>query len=167
MTDEQEERRKEREHQMHAHNIGQPPSDTDPKTLKYVSEIDDGPELRDDAMNYQHSRVVSTANLEDTDVEGIEWHTEIAMLRRRQAYPPKHGITGIARAFAMDSADEYREPMGPIDTIKHEGHGFLTQLAGTRSEDFIGVETSTSETRESIISGTDESGGGIRGRIRR
>lgn len=165
---EEEMRRKEREHQMHAHNMGQSSQDKDPKTLKYLSDIDDGPELQDDSLEYQHSRVISTANLEEEEVDGIEWHTEIALLRRRQAFPPKHGVTGIARAFAMDSADSYRNPMDQMDTIKHEGHGFITMLASTRSEEFIGVETTTSDTRESIISGgSNDSTGGIRGRIRR
>lgn len=165
MPDESEERRKEREHQMHAQNFVQETNNQDPKVLKFVSQIDDAPELDDESLDYQHSKVVSTANLTDDAVEAFEWETEIGMLRRRQAFPPKYGLKGIARAFALGSADEHREPLNELDVIKHEGHGLVSRLAATRSEEFIGVETTTSDTRESIIAGPDENSGGIRGRL--
>lgn len=163
-----EERQAQREHQLHAQNL-QRQADTDdaPRTLEYLAEIDDGPDI-DDGGSLDHllSKVVSTANLDSDRVAGAEWENEIAMLRRRQAHPPVYGITGHFRAWVKGTNDGYKEPLDTEDLIKHEGVGQISKQALSRSEDFVGVETPTRDTTESIVTGKDSSKSGILGRFR-
>lgn len=166
------EREKQMEHQreqqlreLHARSLFSESQQNDPATLKYVTEYDDLPDLPTEALGFLNSKVVSTANLTEEQVESVEWFKELTLLRYRAAHPPRYGLTGLARAFALNDASEYRKPLSETDKIKMEGTGWISELAATRSEDFKGVETTTSDTKESIINETGGDGGGIRGRL--
>lgn len=163
-----EERQEQREHQLHAQNLQRRGEKDDaPRTLEYLAEIDDGPDLDDGgSLDHLTSKVVSTANLDSDRVDGAEWENEIAMLRRRQAHPPAYGITGHFRAWVKGTNDGYKEPLESEDLIKHEGVGQIGKLALSRSEDFTGVETPTRDTTESIVTGKDSKSSGILGRFR-
>lgn len=154
----------QRRTEMHARNLSTQGKDDNPKTLEYLAETDEGPELRDDSLDHLLHKNISTANLTEAEVRGIEWENEIAMLRRLQEYPPTYGITGYLRAFAFQDIDAYREPIDSIERIKQQGLGTLSKLAATRSEEFIGVDTSTRDTQETIVndSESDDSGGMVR-----
>lgn len=157
----------QRKTELHARNVISNDQSDSPKILEYLAEIDDSPELDDNTLDYMLSKVVSTANLTEAEVRGIEWENEIAMLRRRQAHPPEYGLTGHLRAVAFRDASAYRLPISETERIKHEGHGTVAKLAATRSEDFLGVEKSTQDITESILSDNQsESSGGIMSRWR-
>lgn len=163
-----EQQEMQRDTQLHANHVATGKQSNGPRVLEDLSVIDDGPDLDDDTLDHLHSKVVSTANLSEAEVDGMEWRHEIAGLRRRQFHPPAYGLTGYCRALAFRDASAHAEPMAPEDRIKHEGMLHIADMAVTRSEEFIGPETATKDTRESIVSSEDRGGsGGIGSRLRR
>lgn len=169
MTEEQDKAfRQQRNNELHARNMIQDNKSNTPQILEFLAEIkdEDSPDLDDESLDHMLSKVVSTANLSKEEVEAIEWHNEIAMMRRRHAHPPNYGLTGYLRAFAFRDSSEYRLPIDQMDIIKQEGHGLLSKLAATRSEEFIGVETSTRDIRESIVNEEQSASGGLWQRMR-
>lgn len=159
-----EQQKMQRNTEMHARNVVSDRQGDNPKTLQYLAETNDIPKLSDDSLEYMLHKNLSTANLSQAEVQGIEWENEIAMLRRLQVHPPAYGLTGYMRAFAFQDIDEYKEPVGQLEQIKQQGIGLLSKLAASRSEEFIGVDTATRDIQESIVSNPDEkeSGGMLR-----
>lgn len=151
----------QRNTELHARNFVADKNRDDPKTLKYLAETDNIPTLSDDTLDYLLHKNISTANLNEAEARAIEWENEIAMLRREQAHPPDFGVTGYLRAYAFQDMDEYKMPIGQEERIKQQGIGMLSKLAATRSEEFIGVDTTTRDIQESIVSNPDESSGGL------
>lgn len=148
--------KEQRRTELLAESLRRKQDTNDPKVLEFLSLIDDGPELSDDSLDYLLSKTVSTANLSAEQVRGFEWRAELALLRRRQAHPPKHGLTGILRAVAFDDPKEAKEPLSAEEIIKHEGVGTLASLAATRSQDFEAVEKSTRHTSETFVNDGEE-----------
>lgn len=156
-----------RNSEIHARNVVPSNTSNDPRTLKYIVENNNLPELEDDSLDYFLNKIISTSNLSEEETQGIEWENEIAMLRRRQVYPPEYGLTGHLRGFAFGDADAYLMPLDKFELIKQQGLATLSKLAVTRSEEFVGVETSTRDVNETIVS-EEESGssGGLGNRLR-
>lgn len=151
----------QRNTEMHARNIVSDRNRDDPKTLKYLAESDSIPELSDDTLEYLLHKNISTANLSEAESRAIEWENQIAILKREISHPPEYGVTGYLRAYAFQDMDEYKTPIDASERIKQEGLATLSKLAATRSEDFIGVDTTTRDIQESIVSNPEESGGGL------
>lgn len=171
MSDQQEkaiqkQQQMQRNTEMHARNVVSGENPDNPKTLQYLAEPGDVPELSDNTLDYMLHKIISTANLTEAETKGIEWENEIAMLFRTQVHPPEYGCTGYMRAFAFQDIDAFREPIDQLESIKQQGIGTLSKLAATRSEDFIGVDTSTRDIQESIVSNPDEKSGGLLARRR-
>lgn len=155
-----------RNSEMHARNIVSGSTSNDPKALKYIVENNNLPELEDDSLDYFLNKIISTANLSGEETEGIEWENEIAMLRRKQVYPPEYGLTGHLRGFAFGDSSEHLMPLDKFELIKQQGLATLSKLAVTRSEEFVAVETSTRNVNETIVN-DDETGssGGLGNRL--
>lgn len=163
-----EERTRQRGHQLNAQAVADTSDDNDaPVTLEYVSEVDDGPDLDDDTLDYQLSKVISTANLEEGQVDALEWRNEIYALLRRRVHPPRHGLTGDIRAYAFDDPTEALQPLSGKDVIKQEAQGVLSQFAASRSKDGYLVDVATKKVTESYVGGDRSSGRSIMDRIRR
>lgn len=157
-----EQQQMQRNTEMHARNIVSDRNTDDPRTLKYLAETDEIPSLSDDTLDYLLHKNISTANLSELEARAIEWENEIAMLRREQSHPPEYGITGYLRAYAFQDMDQYAQPIDSSERIKQQGLGMLSKLAATRSEEFIGVDTTTRDIQESIVSEPNDSGGMLR-----
>lgn len=151
----------QRNTEMHARNVVSDRNRDDPKTLKYLAETDAIPELSDDTLEYLLHKNISTANLSEAESRAIEWENQIAILKRGISHPPEYGVTGYLRAYAFQDMDQYKTPIDASERIKQEGLATLSKLAATRSEEFIGVDTTTRDIQESIVSDPDESGGGL------
>lgn len=159
--------RLKRQSEIHARNVVSGSSSNDPRTLKYIVENKNLPELKDDSLDYFLNKIISTANLSEEETEGIEWENEIAMLRRKQVYPPEYGLTGHLRGFAFADADAYLMPLDKFELIKQQGLATLSKLAVTRSEEFVGVETSTRDVNETIVNDEESSSsGGLGNRLK-
>lgn len=155
-----------RNNEIHARNVVPSNTSNDPRTLKYIVENKDLPELGDDSLDYFLNKIISTANLSEDEANGIEWENEIAMLRRKQVYPPEYGLTGHLRGFAFADAEAYLMPLDKFELIKQQGLATLSKLAVTRSEEFVGVETSTRDVSETIVNDEEEgSSGGLANRF--
>lgn len=157
-----------RNSEIHARNVISDMPSNDPRTLKYIVDNEDTPSLSDDSLDFMLNKIISTSNLSTEQTRGFEWENEIAMLRREELYPPEYGLTGWLRAFAFDDANEYKMPLSKTEKIKQQGLATLSKYAATRSEEFIGVETSTKNLSESIVSDEEtESSGGLGSRLSR
>lgn len=169
---EREERKRQQErqqeHQLHAQAMGRPDdSDDGPATTRYISEEEGDAPV--DGLDWMLSKTASTTNLSEERVEGDEWELEIATLMARQGYPPSYGLFGPWRAWAHDDPAADLMPLEQLDRVKTEGYKKRGQDARHRSKDGWGVETSTRDTKESIVrdhSDEEGGGGGILGRFR-
>jgi hypothetical protein len=166
---EERKRREERQqkHQLHAQALSRPDDDDDgPATTRYISEEDGDAPV--DGLEWMLSKTASTTNLSEERVEGDEWELEIATLLSKQAYPPSYGLYGPWRAWAHDDPAADLMPLEQLDRVQTEGFKKRGQDARHRSKDGWGVETSTRDTKESIVrdhSDDDGSSGGILGRF--
>lgn len=151
----------QRDTELHARNIVSDQNRDDPKTLKYLAETEDLPELSDDTLNYLLHKNISTAYLSEAESRAIEWENQIAILKREISHPPDYGVTGYLRAYAFQDMDQFKTPIDVSERIKQEGLATLSKLAATRSEEFIGVDTTTRDIQESIVSNAEESSGGL------
>lgn len=138
-----------------------------PETLKYVSEPEDV-DAPIEALDWMNSKATSTANLSQEDVQSKNWVVEIHQLIARMDKPPEYGIHGHLRAFVLDDADAYEQPMTPGDKLEVEGFTELGKEAFTRSKEGWGVETSTKDTKESIVRDQNQdANGGFLSRVRK
>ena len=169
MSDDQREMMEEqREAQRHNANLQRPgDDDKTPETLKYISQPEEEIESPTEALEWINTKSASTANLSDADVESKPWILEYHQLLSRMEHPPEYGLSGHLRAWAYDDAQESREALDPSELVDTEGFAEVGKLALTRSKDGWGVETSTKDTKESIVRDGDRSKGGIRGLLSR
>lgn len=153
---------------FHQTNLGRMGDDDKaPESLKYISEPEESVESPTDALEWINSKSASTANLSTDDVRSKDWVLEYHQLLSRMEHPPEYGLTGHLRAWAYDSIDEYRQPLASSDLLETEGYTEIGKEATTRSKEGWGVETSTSNTQESIVRDDKQSSkGGLLGRIR-
>jgi len=162
-----EERQRDREQQLHAQHLAQAgDDDKGPETTRYISEEEaDGP-VR--GLDWMLSKTASTTNLEDERVEGDEWQIEIAAMLSRAAYPPPYGLTGSWRAWAHDDLDAALPAIDELEDVELEGFKQRGKDARHRSKGGWGVETSTRDTKESIVRDDREtnSSGGLLSRLR-
>lgn len=161
-----EERERQRRQQLHAQALNRPDDDDGPATTRYISEEDDDAPV--DGLSWMLSKTASTTNLSKERVEGDEWELEIATLLSLQAYPPAYGLAGSWRAWAHDDPAADRKPLEQLDRVQTEGFKKRGKDARHRSKDGCGVETSTRDTKESIVRDNreDSGGGGILSRLR-
>lgn len=154
--------------EFHRANLSQGPDDSNaPETLKYVSEPEDI-DSPIEALEWINSKSTSTANLSEEDVRSKPWILEIHQLIARMDRPPEYGIHGHLRAFVLGDVEAYEQPMTPGERLEVEGYTEIGKEAFTRSKEGWGVETSTRDTKESIVRGEDDGGGGgILGRLKR
>lgn len=138
-----------------------------PETLKYISEPEESVDSPTDALKWINSKSASTANLTEEDVRSKDWILEYHQLLSRMEHPPEYGLTGHLRAWAYDDTAEYRKPLSSSKLLETEGYTEIGKEATTRSKGGWGVETSTRDTKESIVRNDEESGGGILARLRR
>jgi hypothetical protein len=152
---------------MHQSNFGQPGESNAPETLKYVSQPEDI-DSPVESLEWINSKSTSTANLSSEDVKSkkwiVEYHRELAIT----PFPPDYGVTGHLRAYMYDDADEYRMPLETDERVETEGFMEVGKESNTRSKDGWGVETSTRDTKESIVRDEEQQGGsgGLLGRFR-
>lgn len=153
--------------QMHGQNLGAANGSNAPETLKYVSKPEDI-DSPVDSLEWINSKSTSTANLEPEDVESkhwvLEYHREFALMDA----PPEYGVWGHLRAYAYDDANAFKMPLNPDEHLEAEGYMEVGKESSTRSKDGWGVETSTKDTKESIVRDeeNESSGGGLLGRFR-
>lgn len=161
-----EEREKQRQQQLHAQALNRPDDEDGPATTRYISEEDDDAPV--DGLAWMLSKTASTTNLTEERVQGDEWELEIATLLSLQAYPPSYGLTGSWRAWAHADPSADRRPLEQLDRVGVEGFKKRGKDARHRSKDGWGVETSTRDTKESIVRDDREEsgGGGILSRLR-
>lgn len=168
MSDRQQEMETQRRHQHHSSNLARPPNDDDqqPQTLKYVSEPEDV-DTPLDQLEWINSKSASTANFEEEDVRSKEWVLEYHQLIAKMARPPEYGLTGHLRAWAFDNQDAFEKPLAPDEELDVEGFSEIGKEASTRSKEGWGVETSTRDTKESIVrDGSGNNSGGLLGKLR-
>lgn len=167
--DPSEEAEKNRAHQMHARNIGQPKDGSDAaEILRYLAEIDDLPidPESDPMLGQLVNKVTSTANFSPEEVKSEQWVMEYLLILYLSKYPTSRGMHTHERAIAHDDMSAYRKP---IDAEKRaEIEAFLSsgRKALSRSEDFKAVEESVRTVSESVLrdeSKEEESKGGLRG----
>jgi hypothetical protein len=164
----QEERMKEQQRQAyHQGNLQGQPDTNAPETLKYVSKPEDI-ESPIAALEWINSKSTSTANLSEEDVRSKEWVLEYHQLMARMERPPEYGIHGHFRAYIYDDAEEFKRPLKPKEALEIEGYTEIGKESSTRSKGGWGVETSTRDTKESIVRDQEQNsgGGGIFGVLR-
>jgi hypothetical protein len=171
MSDNMEEmRQRQQQANRHDQNLARH-TDEDtkaPETLKYISEPEDSVDSPADSLSWINSKSASTANLSNEDVRSKDWVLEYHQLLSRMEHPPQYGLTGHLRAWAYDDRAEYRKPLSSSDLLETEGYTEIGKEATTRSKDGWGVETSTRDTKESIVRNDEDGGsGGILGRLRK
>lgn len=157
------------EHEFHRANLqGQAQEDSNaPETLKYVSEPEDI-DSPIESLGWINSKSTSTSNFTDEDVRSKEWLLEIHQTIARMDRPPEYGISGHLRAFVLGDVDAYETPLSPSERLETEGYTEIGKEAFTRSKEGWGVETSTRDTKESIVRGEDKPGnGGLLGKIKK
>ena len=120
------------------------------EVLRQLSEIDDLPSFRGDTLDQFVSRIVSTSNLSAEDIKSDEWVREYIMLLYKSQFPPEEGLSGHARAYALDDKKEKRDPLDgeiktEMETFKH-----VSGQALTRSEDMEATKEATRTIAESI-----------------
>lgn len=157
----------QRRQQRHTANLQGQQDTNAPETLKYVSKPEDI-DSPIEALEWINSKSTSTANLSEEDVRSKEWVLEYHQLMARMERPPEYGITGHLRAYVYDDVQEYKKPLKSSETLEVEGYTEVGKEASTRSKEGWGVETSTRDTKESIVRDDEQSsgGGGILGRFR-
>lgn len=160
--------KEQREHEVHTTNLaGGKNGSNAPETLKYVSKPEDI-DSPIEALEWINSKSTSTANLDPEDVRSKDWVLEYHQLMARFERPPDYGLAGHLRAYVLDDKNEWAEPLAPSDMLEVEGYTEIGKESTTRSKDGWGVETSTRDTRESIVrNDSEESGGGLLGRFKR
>jgi hypothetical protein len=166
-TEERDEReRKQFRRQVHAANMQGVEDSNAPETLKYVSKPEDI-ESPVEALEWINSRSTSTTNLSEDDVRSKEWVIEYHRLMAQQERPPAYGIVGHRRAFMYDDIDEYKLPLSPNKELETEGYSEIGKESSARSKEGWATETSTADTKESIMRDEtqEEGGGGILDRI--
>jgi len=136
--------------------------------LRQLSEIDDLPSFPGSTLDQFVSRIISTSNLSKEDIQSDEWVREYIMLLYRSQFPPEDGLSGHARAYALDDASEKRDPLdGPVKT-QMEAFKHVSGQALTRSEDMEATREATRTIAESIArdeSPDESSSGGLLGKI--
>jgi len=164
----EEARDREQERRIHMQQVSGHTGDSNaPETLKYVSEPEDI-DSPIEALEWINSKSTSTANLEPEDVRSKEWVLEYHQLMARMERPPAYGITGHLRAYVYDDVNEYKQPLKAGSKLEVEGFTEIGKESSTRSKGGWGVETSTRDTKESIVRDqNEESGGGILGKLKR
>ena len=169
MSDDVKEREERQiEAQRHASNLQRPgDDDKTPETLKYISQPEEEIESPTEALEWINTKSASTTNLSEEDVQSKPWILEYHQLLSRMEHPPEYGLSGHLRAWAYDDAAEYREALNPQELLDTEGFAEIGKLAIRRSKDGWGVETSTKDTKESIVRDNKDSKGGIRGLLSR
>jgi hypothetical protein len=166
VEDRREENERERDARVHHAALSRQGSTGAPETLKYVSDPEDL-DSPAEALEWINSKSASTTNLDHDDVRSKEWVVEYFQLLARMDKPPHYGVHGWRRAWARGDIDGREEPLEPGDALTFEGFGELGKLTTKKSEDGWGVETSTRDTKESIMRKDEqESSGGIIDRFR-
>lgn len=167
-NDQEEQRERERRYQMHGGNLSGANGDTNaPETLKYVSKPEDI-DSPIEALEWINSKSTSTANLSEDDVRSKEWVLEYHRQLSRMERPPQYGVKGHLRAWVYNDRSEFAIPLGPSEEVEIEGFTEVGKESSTRSKEGWGVETSTRDTKESIVRDEEEkSGGGLLDKIKR
>jgi len=152
---------------MHNQNFGRPADTNAPETLKYVSKPEDI-DAPVDALEWINSKSTSTANLSEEDVKSKNWRLEYHQLFAIMGKPPEYGIKGHLRAYVYDDVNEYELPLDQDEQLEVECYTEIGKESSTRSKDGWGVETSTRDTKESIVRDEEQQGGGggLLGRFR-
>jgi hypothetical protein len=168
MSTPEEMQEKQRQAEWHRQNLSRRSEDEDkaPETLKYISKPEDSVESPTDALEWINSKSASTANLSEEDVRSKDWVLEYHQLLSRMEHPPEYGLKGHVRAWAYDDVEEYRQPLSSSKLLETEGYTEIGKEATTRSKEGWGVETSTRDTKESIVRGDEDDSGGLLGKIR-
>lgn len=157
-----------REAQRHDHNFTRPSEEDNktPETLKYISQPEEEIESPTEALEWINTKSASTANLSEEDIQSKPWILEYHQLLSRMEHPPQYGLSGHLRAWAYDDQNEYRKALDPTDLLNTEGFAEIGKLAVTRSKEGWGVETSTRDTKESIVRDGKNKSGGLLGRFK-
>jgi len=159
-----DEARRQERHDMNLGRAGD--QDKTPETLKYISQPEESVESPTEALAWINSKSASTANLSLEDVRSKDWVLEYHQLLSRMEHPPQYGLAGHLRAWAYDDPTEAREPLSSAQLLETEGYTEIGKEATTRSKEGWGVETSTRDTKESIVRDDKETSGGILGKLR-
>jgi len=161
--------REQFEQSVHQGQLSGQTGDTNaPKTLKYISNIEDDIDVPVETMNWLVNKVESTTKLSSEDVRSLEWVKEYATELATTMYPPEYGVRGHFRAYVADDTEKYEMPLSQKDKVNTEGAMETSKQASRRSEDGWATETSTRDTTESIMRDEreDNGGGGLLSRIR-
>lgn len=163
----QEIERRQQRRQIHMNQVsGQAGNSNAPETLKYVSQPEDI-DSPIEALEWINSKSTSTANFEPEDVRSKEWVLEYHQQIARMERPPTYGVKGHLRAYMYDDAGEFKMPLKAEEQLEVEGFTEVGKESSTRSKDGWGVETSTKDTKESIVRDEEQTGGrgGILGKF--
>lgn len=154
--------RDERQINAQRHNANlQRPEDEDkaPETLKYISQPEESVESPAGSLEWINTKSASTANLTDEDVRSKDWIIEYHQLMSRMRHPPSYGLTGHIRAWAYDDPHEELYPLSGEDLLTTEGFAEIGRESSTRSRGGWATETSTRDTKESIVHDGQENKG--------
>lgn len=138
------------------------------EVLRQLSEINDLPTFRGKTLDQFVSRVISTSNLSEEDIMSDEWVREYLLLLYKSQFPPDYGLTGHARAYALDEKSEKREPLDPQEGTEMEAFKHVSGLALSRSEDMTATKEATRTIAETLSRDetSDDSGGsGLLGKL--
>jgi hypothetical protein len=138
------------------------------EVLRQLSEIDDLPTFPGATLDQFVSKIISTSNLSEEDIKSDEWVREYILLLYKSQFPPDYGLTGHARAYALDDSSEKRDPLDGTLNTQIEAFKHTSGLALTRSEDMEATKEATRTIAESIArdeSRDDSGSGGLLGKI--
>jgi len=164
----QKERERQREFQLHQQNLGQSGqgSREAAEALRYLSEIDDLPVDKDDAvMGQLVSKLMSTANLDADDLRSNEWVMEYLLLGWLARKPTEEGVHGALRAYVHDDRSAAIKPLTPEERLQVETFiGLPAKMAQSRSEDMSAIKEVMRNRDESFVhNDDDDEGGGLLG----
>lgn len=165
--DVEEARQRERDHSAHQAALSRPSQSHDaPETLKFVSQPEDI-NSPSEALEWINSKSASTTKLSSEDVRSDEWVIQYFQLLARMERPPHYGITGHRRAAIHGDISAFKRPIEPSDKLEFEAFAELGNLNVKKSEEGWNVETSTADTKESIMrKDENKQNNGILGRFR-
>lgn len=160
----QQEQAKQRKHSMEQTALQHAANDDKQggEILRQLSEIDDLPEFEGRTLNQFVSKVISTSNLSEEDLASDEWVREYVLMMYHAQFPPEYGLTGHARAYALDDKAEKRDPLDAETTVEAEMFKHTSGLALTRSEDMAATKEATRTIAETLSrDGSEEKEGGL------
>lgn len=167
-----EARRKENERQRRQNlaqaAMSQAKKDHGGEILRQLSEIDDLPSFPGNTLDQFASKVISTSNLSEEDLESDHWVRQYIKVLYLARFPERDGLKGHTRAYAFGDKTEHRKPLDESDLADIEEFVHVTGMAASRSEDMKAVEESVRTIAESYVRNEDHEssgGGGLLGKI--